>query len=81
MALWRKLFSVNTPPETENRLATLEGQMRDIRAEWADREEKFLRLYARIRKRIEREEEAAPAAPGETAGAPIRVLPPSRRGF
>lgn len=50
------------------RLEALERRLKVIEADWDEWYDKFRRLYARLSKRVEREEKTAEDAPGPTNG-------------
>ena len=63
-------FSPRRKPDLslEIRLDKLERSMKDIELEWADKYDKFHRLYLRLQKRAKADEKAAEDGSGPTNG-------------
>lgn len=60
--------------QLEGQLADLEKPVRDLEMEWQDWFEKFRNLYARITRRIEREQKTEPSEPnGAEAMNPLAM--------
>jgi hypothetical protein len=57
-------------PDECDRLAALEKRLKVIEADWDEWYDKFRRLYARLSKRVERDEQTADVAPGAAYGRP-----------